>query len=99
MPILSSGVSSAQNGVSRSMVKGLFVSSCLLSIVSWYTTQQGMALYLSPWFALLASLGIQSALVLVAWLIGFTKAKRALLISVYVAIAAVSIFFSYGSLQ
>jgi hypothetical protein len=80
------------------MVKALFVSSCLLAIVSWYTTQQGMALYLAPWFALLASLGIQSALVLVAWLIGFTKSKRGLLIVVYVVTAAVSIAFSYGSL-
>ena len=98
MPLLTPGDSSAQTSVGRSMVKGLFVSSCLLSIVSWYTTQQGMALYLSPWFALIASLGIQSALVLVAWMIGFTRAKRALLISVYIATAAVSIFFSYGSL-
>jgi hypothetical protein len=61
MPLLAPGSSSAQSGVSRSMVKGLFVSSCLLSIVSWYTTQQGMALYLSPWFALLASRGLMHA--------------------------------------
>ena len=98
MPIRSTGISSVQSGISRSIVKGLFVSSCLLAIVSWYTTQQGMALYLSPWFALLASLGIQSALVLVAWMIGFTKSKRALLVAVYAVTAAISIFFSYGSL-
>ncbi len=98
MPALSSDASSRQASVSRPMVKALFVSSCLLAIVSWYTTQQGMALYLSPWFALLASLGVQSALVLVAWLIGFTKTKRALLIAVYVVTAIVSIAFSYGSL-
>ena len=54
--------------VSRPLVASLFVSSVLLSVVSWYTTQQGMALYLSPWFSFLASLGVQSALVLVAWL-------------------------------
>ncbi len=98
MPVLSPGASPSQSSVSRSMVKALFVSSCLLAIVSWYTTQQGMALYLSPWFALLASLGIQSALVLVAWLIGFTKTKRALLVAVYIVTAVVSIAFSYGSL-
>ena len=63
-------------GESGLIVKALFVSSCLLSIVSWYTTQQGMALYLNSWFALLASAGVQSALVLVAWLIGFSKARR-----------------------
>lgn len=98
MPILSTGIGSAQSNVSRPMVKALFVSSCLLAIVSWYTTQKGMELYLSSWFALLASLGIQSALVLVAWLIGFTKSKRGLLITVYVVTAVVSISFSYGSL-
>jgi hypothetical protein len=57
-----------------------------------------MALYLSPWFAVLASLGIQTALVMVAWLIGFSKAKRGLLIAVYAITAVVSIAFSYVSL-
>lgn len=85
-------------GVTRPMVKGLFIASCLLSIVSWYTTEQGMALYLSGWFALIASLGVQVSLVLVAWLIGFTKTRRALLIAVYVITAVVSIAFSYVSL-
>ena len=84
--------------VSRPMVKALFVASCLLSIVSWYTTQQGMALYLAPWFALLASLGVQTALVLVAWLVGLTKSKRGLLIAVYAITAMVSISFSYACL-
>ncbi|HTM51744.1 MAG TPA: hypothetical protein VL285_23780 [Bryobacteraceae bacterium] len=82
----------------RPIVGGLFLSSCLLSVVSWYTTQQGMALYLSPWFALLASLGVQTALVLVAWLIGFSKTNRALLIAVYAITSLISISFSYVSL-
>jgi hypothetical protein len=79
-------------------VASLFVASCLLSVVSWYTTQQGMALYLSPWFSVLASLGVQSALVLVAWLIGFNQDRRAVLAAVYVVTAIVSIAFSYVSL-
>ena len=90
--------SSAGSSVSKPLVKALFASSCLLSIVSWYTTQQGMALYLSAWFAVLASLGIQIALVMVAWLIGFSKTKRGLLIAVYAITAVVSIAFSYVSL-
>jgi hypothetical protein len=57
-----------------------------------------MALYLSAWFALLASLGIQISLVMVAWLIGFSKTKRGLLIAVYAITALVSISFSYVSL-
>jgi hypothetical protein len=58
-----------------------------------------MALYLSPWFSVLASLGIQSALVLVAWLVGVTESRRGLLIAVYAVTAAVSIAFSYVSLH
>jgi hypothetical protein len=83
---------------SRPLVASLFVASGLLSVVSWYTTQQGMALYLSPWFSLLASLGVQTALVMVAWLIGFSQTRRALLAAVYVVTAIVSIAFSYVSL-
>ncbi len=86
-------------GLGRPLVASLFVSSALLSIVSWYTSQQGMALYLSPWFAFLASLGVQSALVLVAWLVGITEGRRGLLIAVYVVTASVSIAFSYVSLH
>ena len=67
--------------------------------MSWYTTQQGMALYLSPWFSFLASLGVQSALVLVAWLVGVSEGRRGLLIAVYAVTAAVSIAFSYVSLH
>jgi hypothetical protein len=88
----------ASSNVTRPMVKALFVTTCLLSIVSWYTTEQGMALYLSVWFALLASLGVQGALVFVAWLIGLTKSRRALLGVVYAITAVVSIAFSYVSL-
>jgi hypothetical protein len=91
-------LSSAGSSASRPLVIALFIASCLLSIVSWYTTEQGMALYLSPWFAVLASLGIQISLVMVAWLIGFSKAKRGLLIAVYTITAVVSIAFSYVSL-
>ena len=57
-----------------------------------------MALYLSVWFAVLASLGVQGALVLVAWLIGLNRARRTLLVVVYAITATVSIAFSYVSL-
>lgn len=83
----------------RPLVLGLFASTCLLSIVSWYTTWQGMALYLTGWFAFLAALGIQSALVLVAWLVGQARSGKALLMGVYAVTATVSIAFSYASLH
>ena len=87
------------SALGRPLVGALFVSSCLLSLVSWYTTQQGMALYLSPWFAFVASLGVQSALLLVAWLVGVSEGRRALLVAVYALTAAISVFFSYVSLN
>ena len=103
MPYVSSRSSTDPVGVSRPMVKALFVASCLLAIVSWYTTFEGMSLYLSIWFSALASIGLQTALVLVAWLIGFNSSsrqvsRRPLLIAVYVITALVSISFSYVSL-
>src|SRR5580704_2364737 len=104
MPFAPSNSSSDLAGVNRPIVQGLFVASCLLSIVSWYTTFEGMRLYLSVWFSVLASIGLQTALVLVAWLIGFSSSatrhagRRVLLIGVYVVTAIVSIAFSYTSL-
>jgi hypothetical protein len=97
-------VSSNLADLNRPIVQALFVASCLLSIVSWYTTFEGMRLYLSVWFSVLASVGLQTALVLVAWLIGFSSSatrhagRRVLLIGVYVVTAIVSIAFSYTSL-
>src|ERR1700684_4140048 len=88
----------ASADLTRPMVKGLFAATCLLSLVSLYTTEQGMALYLSIWFAVLASVGVQGALVLVAWLIGLGGARRTLLMAVYAITATVSIAFSYVSL-
>src|SRR5271170_2825051 len=110
MAFASANSSQDLTGVSRPMVQALFVASCLLSIVSWYTTFEGMRLYLAVWFSVLASLGLQTALVLVAWLIGFSSSLgssssgtraiggRALLIGVYIVTAIVSIAFSYTSL-
>ena len=103
MSYASSNAPTDSAGLTRPMVQALFVASCLLAIVSWYTTFEGMRLYLSVWFATLASIGVQTALVLVAWLIGFTSparnaGRRSLLIGVYVVTALISISFSYTSL-
>jgi len=98
MPFVYPNSGQVRAGMGRPLVMGLFVASCLLSIVSFYTTQQGMALYLSPWFATLAALGVQVALVLVAWLVGFQRSGRTLLVVVYAITALVSIAFSYVSL-
>jgi hypothetical protein len=100
---VSSNAPTDSAGLTRPMVQALFVASCLLAIVSWYTTFEGMRLYLSIWFAALASIGIQTALVMVAWLIGFTSparnvGRRTLLIGVYIVTALISISFSYTSL-
>ena len=98
MPYVSPATGHARTGIARPLVAALFAASCLLSIVSFYTTQQGMMLYLSPWLATLAALGIQSSLVLVAWLVSIQQGSRALLIAVYGITATVSIAFSYVSI-
>jgi hypothetical protein len=91
--------SALRTGFAKPIVKTLFWTSCLLSIVSFYTTQQGMALYLSSWFSIIAALGIQLSLVMVAWLIGFSRKSRVLLTIVYAITAVVSVAFSYVSLH
>lgn len=80
------------------LVRGLFAASAMLAVVSWYTTFEGMSLYLSRWFALLASLGVQVALLFVAWMIGFSRSRRGPLYVVYAMTAIVSVAFSYASL-
>lgn len=80
------------------LVRGLFAASVLLSLVTWYTTFEGMSLYLTRWFAFLAATGIQGALLFVAWLIGFGRARVKQLVVVYCVAAIVSVTFSYASL-
>lgn len=80
------------------MIRGLFVASVLLSIVSWYTTFEGMTLYLSRWFALLASIGVQTAMLFTAWLLTRHRHRRNQILIVYAITALVSVAFSYVSL-
>jgi hypothetical protein len=88
------------SGVTKPLAQTLFWVSCLLSVVSFYTTREGMALYLSPWFSFIAALGVQLALVIVAWLFGATReGRRGVLLGVYAITAVVSIAFSYVSLN
>ena len=48
MPFVSSHASRVSGALGRPIVMTLFVASCLLAIVSYYTTQQGMALRERP---------------------------------------------------
>jgi serine/threonine protein kinase len=82
----------------RSQNVHFFIASCLLATVSWYTTEQGMGLYLSSWLSVFASIGVQSALVFVAWRLGITKTKRGVLVAVFAITAAISVSFSYVNL-
>src|SRR5258708_3576118 len=92
------GKKSLESGGVRAQDVHFFIASCLLATVSWYTTEQGMGLYLSTWLALFASIGVQSALVFVAWRLGITKTKRGVLIVVYAITAIISVSFSYVNL-
>jgi hypothetical protein len=88
------------SGVTQPLARTLFWTSCLLSVVSFYTTREGMGLYLSPWFSYLAAFGVQLSLVIVAWLFGAARVgRRSVLVGVYVITAVISIAFSYVSLN
>src|SRR5207249_10560651 len=82
----------------RSQNVHFFIASCLLATVSWYTTEQGMGMYLSGWVSVIASVGVQSALVFVSWRLGITKSKRGVLLAVFAITAMISVSFSYVNL-
>jgi len=72
MPAVSITGTGGGAALGRPLVGALFVSSVLLSVVSWYTTQQGMALYLSPWFALEDG----QSIVMPAWILRADELRR-----------------------
>ena len=50
MPFLSADASRRPEGLTRPLVLGLFLATCLLSIVSWYTTERGWRCISPPGF-------------------------------------------------
>ncbi len=82
---------------SRLTILMIYIGTLLLSILSFFTTYAGMTILLNENLALIGSLGLQIAMLGIAWNLMKIKEKRIAYISVFCLAASFSIFFSYAN--
>ncbi len=75
----------------------IYFGTFLVSVLSFFTTFNGMLILVSWPLALLGSLGIQTALLGIAWNLMRIKGNRATYVIVFSIAASFSIFFSYAN--
>ncbi|MCK4632736.1 MAG: hypothetical protein KAT79_05660, partial [candidate division Zixibacteria bacterium] len=68
-----------------------------LSVLSFFTTYKGLTILLDPPLAVIGSLGLQIALLGLAWNLMKVRQSRAIYMGVFMVAAAFSIFFSYAN--
>lgn len=75
----------------------IYFGTLLLSILSFFTTYFGMSILLDKPLALVGSLGLQIAMLGIAWNMMKIKENRGTYVAVFLAAAAFSITFSYAN--
>ena len=75
----------------------IYTGTAMLSVLSFFTTFYGMAIFLDESLALIGSLGLQVALLGVAWNLISAREKRGAYVTVFAIAATFSIFFSYAN--
>lgn len=75
----------------------IYIGTLLLSVLSFYTTFSGMKILLEPKLAFIGSLGLQIALLGIAWSLMRIKEHRFSYTLVFIVSAMFSIFFSYAN--
>lgn len=75
----------------------IYLGTLLLSVLSFFTTLAGMRILLDNELAIIGSLGLQIAMLGIAWNLMKIKDNRLTYISVFSVAAAFSIFFSYAN--
>ena len=75
----------------------IYVGTLLLSILSFFTTYLGMKILLNMPLALAGALGLQIAMLGVAWNLMKIREKRWAYVAVFMVAATFSIFFSYAN--
>lgn len=73
----------------------IYIGTFLISLLSFFTTYYGLALFLDKPLALLGSLGLQTAMLGIAWNLMRLRENRAAYVMVFSVAAMFSIFFSY----
>lgn len=75
----------------------IYIGTCLLSVLSFYTTYYGLMIMVPQPLALIGSLGLQVAMLGTAWSLMKVKESRLMYTVVFTAAASFSIFFSYAN--
>lgn len=75
----------------------IYFGTLLLSVLSFFTTLAGMRILLDNELAIIGSLGLQIAMLGIAWNLMKIKENRMTYVSVFSVAAAFSIFFSYAN--
>jgi len=73
----------------------IYAGTFLVSVLSFFTTYMGLAIFLDKWLALIGSLGLQTALLGIAWNLMHMKKNRMSYATVFGMVAVFSMFFSY----
>ncbi len=75
----------------------IYLGTLMVSVLSFFTTYQGLTIFLDQNLALLGSLGLQMAMLGIAWNLLRMKQHRAVYTLVFASAAVFSIFFSYAN--
>ena len=73
----------------------IYVGTFLVSVLSFFTTYMGLGIFLDNWLALIGSLGLQTAMLGIAWSLMRLRRNRLAYTTVFGLVAMFSIFFSY----
>jgi len=75
----------------------IYLGTLMVSVLSFFTTYQGLTIFLDQNLALLGSLGLQMAMLGIAWNLLRMKQHRGVYTLVFASAAVFSIFFSYAN--
>jgi hypothetical protein len=73
----------------------IYFGTFLVSVLSFFTTYLGLTIFLDRWLALIGSLGLQTAMLGIAWNLMRVRKNRLSYVFVFCSVAAFSMFFSY----
>jgi len=85
------------SNVSKITLTMIYMGTLLISILSFFTTFRGMNIILSWQLAFLGSLGLQTAMLGIAWNLIKIKENRGSYVVAFSIAASFSIFFSYAN--
>lgn len=75
----------------------IYFGTFLVSVLSFFTTYLGLTIFLDQWLAIIGSLGLQTAMLGIAWNLMRVRKNRLSYVFVFCTVAAFSMFFSYAN--